>query len=134
MILFHPFRDESKEIHEKDVKDLEDINKVSIQSIRNIFEKHKVMSDVIFALSRDTEEKVENDNQEDENEEQFMEEETTSTEDIEKFEKWAKIQAKKTISHTKDLTNIVDMEVLRNFIINLNSQQRMILMTIVSDY
>ena len=104
LILFHPFRYEGKDIHEQDVKDLYDENKSSIQAIRNIFEKHKVMSDIIYALYKETDENVNNDDGQVESEDEFIEEETTSTEDLEMFEKWAKQQAKIMLHHTKDLT------------------------------
>ena len=86
LILFHPFRDESKDIHENDVKDLYDENKSSIQAIRNIFEKHKVMSDIIYALYKETDENVNNDDDDQvESEDEFIDEETTSPEDLETF-------------------------------------------------
>ena len=126
LILFHPFRDELKEIHENNVKDLYEDNKLSIQAIRNIFEKHKVMSDIIFELDKETETEKDNDNEQVESENEFLDEETTSAEDIDKFEKWAKEQAKKTLSDNKELTHLVDMKELRALIINLNGQQRRI--------
>ena len=53
LILFFPFREEMKNIHDHDVKDLYEENKLSIQARRNIFEKHKVMTDIISSLYKE---------------------------------------------------------------------------------
>ena len=56
-----------------------------------------------------------------------VEEETTTTEELENFEKWAKQQAHKSLVKYKDLTTIMKIEDLRNLIIKLNEQQKKIL-------
>ena len=53
LILFFPFRDEIKDIHEMNVNDLYSENKETIQARRNIFEKHKVMTDIIYSLYKE---------------------------------------------------------------------------------
>ena len=50
--------------------------------------------------------------------------ESTSLEDIEKFNKWAKLQACKELSRFKNLTNICDINEFRLNISSLNYQQR----------
>ena len=62
LILFHPFRNEVKDIHERNVNELYDDNKLSIQAIRNIFEKHKVLSDIIYTLQKEKDEAANEDN------------------------------------------------------------------------
>ena len=106
LILFHPFRNELKEIHEKNVNDMYSENKSSIQARRNIFEKHKVITDIIYSLYKEVEKEIENnDDVEDnaENDDEFMEEESTSAEDIEKFERWMKAQSHTSLRNNKDL-------------------------------
>ena len=128
LILFYPFTNELEDIHEKDIDLLYKENKSSIQSVRDIFEKHKVMTDIIQTLYKESEKKDKDDDNDGEAEETYetLEEETTSTEDIEKFEKWAKEQAHKSINQNKTLTSLIQMQELRKLIINLNEEQRRI--------
>ena len=125
LILFLPFRDELKDIHEKNVNDLYSENKETIQARRNIFEKHKVMTDIIYSLYKEVDD-TSKDEEDVGNDEMFEVEETTLVEDVDKFEKWVKEQAHKTLKQSKDLTSLVEMRDLRGRIITLNEQQRMI--------
>ena len=126
LILFFPFREEMRDIHNHDVKDLYEDNKLSIQARRNIFEKHKVMTDIIYSLYKESDEAARNAEDELSDDDEFIEEETTSAEDIKSFENWIKEQAHKTLKQNKELTNLVDMKDLRDLIITLNNQQRML--------
>ena len=93
-------------------------NKSSIQARRNIFEKHKVITYIIYSIYKEAEKEIENNvNDNAENDDEFMEEESTSAEDIEKFERWIKAQAHTSLRNNKDLTNLVEMKDLRNIII-----------------
>ena len=57
LILFLPFRNEMKEIHMEDVKQLlQDSSKV-VEEKRSIFEKYKPMSDLINTIEADSQEK-----------------------------------------------------------------------------
>ena len=47
LILFMPFRNELEEIHQHDVEDLLFKNRDLIEEKREIFEKYKLMSDVV---------------------------------------------------------------------------------------
>ena len=58
--------------------------------------------------------------------ESFQDVESTTTEELENFEKWAKQQAKKSLMKYKDSTSILQIESLRNLIMKLNTQQRII--------
>ena len=125
LILFLPFRDEMQDIHIKDVKKLLADNEEVIHENRSLFEKYRVMTDLISLLNQQTEsDKQVNDESEEEQESNELE--TTSLQDIQDFNKWAKNQASKDLSKFKDLTNITDVKQLRSNISSLNSQQRRI--------
>ena len=126
LILFVPFQNELKDIHEKDVNTLYADNEDIIKERRAIFEKHKVMTDIIDSIERNIKDKNE-DNLEDQEEDGFIEEETTTVEELDNFEKWAKKEAKKSLMKYKDLTTLIKVEDLRNIVIKLNEQQRKIL-------
>ena len=53
LILFKPFRDEMKDIHVQDVKQLLDSSKDLIERKRSIFEKYTLMSDLISTIQAD---------------------------------------------------------------------------------
>ena len=54
----------------------------------------------------------------------FNEEEPTSKEELDKFEKWAKIQGKKSLRKHDEWTNLVEMKDIRDLIMKLNNEQR----------
>ena len=122
LILFLPFRNEIQDIHTHDVKQtLADFGDL-IEKNTNIFEKYKTMTDLISTIQPDSEadeEKTNNDDKED-----FSEIETTSIEEIEEFNRRAKLQASKDLSKFKNLTNVCDVNELRSSISSLNPQQR----------
>ena len=125
LILFSPFVNEMEDIHEKDIDELYSEFEEIIQKKRNIFEKHKVMTEIIESIQKEIEDKSV-DTDENENEE-FIDEETTSKDELADFEIWAKDQAKKSLMKHKDLTTIVEVEDIRKLIMKLNEQQRRIL-------
>ena len=47
LILFHPFRNEMQDVHMKDVSELYEEHKNEIENKRDIFEKHKLMTEMI---------------------------------------------------------------------------------------
>ena len=55
LILFKPFRNEMDEIHRQDVKQLLEDSNLVITEKRRIFEKYKVMSDLIAEIHREVE-------------------------------------------------------------------------------
>ena len=55
LILFLPFRDEMKEIHQNDVTELLSANKDLIQSKRERFEKYQLMNDLINSIQKESE-------------------------------------------------------------------------------
>ena len=92
LVLFLPFQDEMKEIHTQDVKALLSNFEELIENKRSMFEKYKLMTDLISTIN--TEENNQNKNDEDTEEEaEDVDMETTSPMDIEEFNKWAKNQA-----------------------------------------
>jgi chromosomal replication initiation ATPase DnaA len=110
-----------EEIHRQDVKKLLHDKQDLIDEKRIRFEKYKVMSDLINQVHKEQEK-----NNMSEDEEELQLEETTSPEDIEDFNSWAKNQAMKEISKFKDLTDLCDIVSLRSRISSLNHQQRRI--------
>ena len=122
LILFHPFQDENKEIHEQNVIELYEKNKKRVDERRNLFEKHKIITDIVNTLSKEREES----NVDDTSEEEVLESETTSIDEIESFEKWAKSQAKIHLKKHDDLTKLVKVSSLRESILTLNEQQRLV--------
>ena len=123
LTLFLPFRDELKDIHTRDVKQVLAENKDSIERNRSEFEKYKLMTDLISTIQSEagTEEDAN-----DEDDQEGAELETTCTADIDEFNKWAKTQASKDLSKFKNMTSICDVNDLRSKISSLNSQQRML--------
>ena len=80
LILFFPFQNETEEIHEKDINRLYTDNEASILAKREIFEKHKVMTDIIETIERQVEDKN-LDDQEEEEDDGFREEESRTAEE-----------------------------------------------------
>ena len=52
LLLFIPFQNELEEIHEKDINDLYSDNEKIIKERRAMFEKHKVMTDIIDSVEK----------------------------------------------------------------------------------
>ena len=122
LILFKPFRNEMKEIHSKDVKEVLKESSSLVTEKRKLFEKYKVMSDLIAEIHKEA---VDQENKIlDEDEHDSDEGETTNLQDIEDFNKWARGQASKELSTLKNLTDICDPTKLRSKISSLNEQQR----------
>ena len=124
LILFLPFRDELKDIHAHDVKQLLEENEGLIQRKKNIFEKYRLMSDLISTIQPDEWNEGANENDEKQGEEDNEDIETTPLANIEEFNKWAKMQARKDLAMFKNLTDVCDINAFRLGIASLNSQQR----------
>jgi hypothetical protein len=121
LIMFKPFRDEMQDIHVQDVKQILAASADLIERKRSIFEKYKLMTDLISTIQTQAKEKEDKENDE---EEECADMETTSPKDIAEFNKWAKNQASKDLSKFKNLTDVVDISQLRLNISSLNDQQR----------
>ena len=91
LILFHPFENEMTDIHSKNVADLYKTHEENIEEKRRMFEKHKVITEMINLLQKENDMVDDDDN--DQNYDDFIDEETTTMEEIESFEKWARNQA-----------------------------------------
>ena len=107
LILFFPFRNEIVDIHSHDVKQLVAENLDFIEEKRALYEKYKLMTDLINKIQSDIESENQGNN---EDEEDSTEIETTDTNDIENFNQWAKAQASKDLSKFKELTTICNVE------------------------
>ena len=121
-ILFLPFWNEIKDIHEKDVCELVAINSELINENRAKFESNNFITDMIEQMEKDNveEEACEEDQDED------LEFETTEKYEIEQMEvEYDRNKAKEGLP--KDDTSIQESpEELRKGIIQLNEQQRSI--------
>ena len=123
-ILFLPFRDENKDIHSCNVKDLYFDNQDEIEGNRSRFEKHKTLIDAIEEVeNRENEEELD-DIEEDES--PYFEEETTDEKDIVDFEKKLKAEAKKTLSNFNAGSIEMNDDTYLEIIGNLNSGQHKI--------
>ena len=123
LVLFLPFQDEMKEIHTQDVKALLSKFEDLIEKKRSMFEKYKLMTDLISTINAEEQDKKREDDDTEE-EDEDVELETTSAMDIEEFNKWARNQAEKDLSSFKNLINVADLTELRTKISSLNQQQR----------
>ena len=127
LILFHPYRNEMVEIHEKNVMELARDNLAAIKIVQAKFEAHKTLTDIINDVQTKLNEQAEfaGDDEEDEmGNKEFTE--TTTNAEMNDFESWAKSQARVQLKSVKEFTNMQDVDSLRESIIGLNSQQRSI--------
>merc|ERR1711954_223959 len=127
LILFLPFRKEMKEIHERDLDKVYELNLTTIVENQSKYEfkfDGKSMAEILMDL-----EENQNDNEdlEDDLEENFIE--TTTTEELDDFEKdlkkWQEEESK-GLASLKQFTNVLDVEEHRKLISGLNFQQRKI--------
>lgn len=116
------------EVHEKNVVELAKTNFYGIRNVQAKFEAHKTLTDIINDVQKKLDEQAafagDDDDEEDEKDKEFTE--TTSKEDMQDFESWAKSQAEKQLRSVKEFTNVQDTSALRESIMGLNSQQRSI--------
>ena len=123
LILYLPFRNEAAEIHQKDVKLLLQESRTLIEEKRTIFEKYKNMSDLIAKIQSEA---STSQNDDDVEELDVNEIETTSTIQIEEFNKAVRAKALKDLTEFKHLTTVIDISELRLKLSSLNYQQRLI--------
>ena len=122
LILFLPFRNESKEIHNKNVKDLYCLNKSVIEENRSKYEKHKVLLECLQQAEKNNERiNMEDSDEEDE----YIDDETTTEKDIEDFEKSIKKQAERSIAnYYAGRDDRMDEKEYLDMIRSLNGNQR----------
>ena len=123
LILFKPFRNEKEEIHSKDVKQLLMENREPIEKKRSVFEKYKLMTDLVSNIQSEIDANGQR-GEDDEECAEGQESESTLPSEIEDFNNWARTQASKDLSNFKRLTDLCDMNKLRSNISTLNKQQR----------
>ena len=124
-ILFLPFRNEKVDIHTKDMKTLYDEQKEVIEERRNKFEKHKSIVDMIREVEKNKE--TSDTLEEDEDEENiYMDEETTTQDEVADFEKHVKEQAKKVLNNYNAGLEIMAEDKYLELVGQLNGQQRKI--------
>ena len=122
LTLFYPHRNEKEDIHSQDVKQLLLENREDIEKKRALFEKYKLMTDLVSTIQSE----IIEENREQENEESSTDKDTETTlpSEIDEFNNWARSQAAKDLSNIKNLTDLPDITELRSKISGLNSQQR----------
>ena len=86
------------------------------------------MSELISTIQPDEANEGTNDEEEKQEEEDNEDIETTSLANIEEFNKWAKMQARKDLAMFKNLTDVCDINAFRLSIASLNNQQRKLFM------
>ena len=121
-ILFLPFENEVRDIHNKDpIKLLADNHEI-IDRNRRKFEKNNLINELIKNLEREQEEEEESDDETDD-----LEEETTEKcHLIEQQEAYDKQKAKEALPKDDTTLDYLDPVELRRYITSLNPQQRMI--------
>ena len=101
------------EIHQKDVKELLAVSEEIVTEKRQLYEKYKVMTDLIADIQTEFENKGDVQDAQDE-EDSFEDLETTDQVDIKNFNKWAHSQAAKELLSLKYLTDLWDTKKLRS--------------------
>ena len=127
-ILFLPFRNEMNDIHLKCVKTLVDENRNLIDEKRLKFEKHLTLVEFLENVQSEKEsETLEEDEDGNENDERWIEEETTDEMDIREFEKIARQEDQLLLRNFRDEIDMrLNMTEFRKMISGLNFQQRRI--------
>ena len=126
LILFHPFRNEYQDIHDKDVLDLVDSNKDIIEEKRKIFEKNQNLISLIEEIQKINQEKQDEEEEEeglDQQDNDPFGDETTSEKDIKDFIESAKKTAQRDISASVDIS-VPGVETIRERFILLNKGQQ----------
>ena len=124
-ILFLPFRNEMKDIHEKNVQQLYIENQDQIENIRAGFEKHRKLVEAIKAHEV-REKEGEDDDNEDNEENEFITEETTDIRDLKQFEKEIRNQAKRSVSNYCASSPMMTFDEYNSQICSLNPEQQRI--------
>ena len=125
-ILFLPFRNEMKEIHSKDVKALYLENEEQIEAIRQKYEKHRGMVEIIKKLEEAREKNDDEENDDDEESDDYITEETTDPTDIAAFEKEVRDKAAKALKTFNQGMNIMTENDFINAVKSLNKEQQRI--------
>ena len=125
-ILFLPFRDEFKEIHEKDVETLYNENEAQIENTRSMFDKNREIVELIRQAEESRETVNNEENQVEESDDEFTFEETTTEKDIANFEQYAKSQAVQSLSNYNSGLKIMEEDSYLHQITILNREQQKI--------
>ena len=120
-ILFHPFRDERKDIHMKDVQALYKENEESIEIIRSHFEQHRDIVDMMRERN-EKQDKVDDEESEDE----FIDDETTTVDELEDFQNFFQNQAKQQLYKYNEGKEEMSEDDYLSKIESLNKEQRKI--------
>ena len=126
-ILFLPFRKELRDIHSKDPSLLYTENENAIERVRGHYEKHRKIVEAV-ANHENQEENQSHDSDDDdaENEDRFLDIETTTAEEMKDFNKYVKAQAQNQINKYNEGKERMNDDTYLSNIASLNSQQRKI--------
>ena len=125
-ILFLPFRNEMKEIHSKDVKALYLENEEQIEEVRQKYEKHRGMVEIIRKVEEGREKNDDEEEDEDKEYDDYINEETTEPNDIAAFEKEAKDKAAKALRTLNQGMTIMPDDDFITAVNSLNQEQQRI--------
>ena len=123
-ILFLPFRNEMRDIHAKDPQLLYKENESAIELIRSHFEKHKKLVEAIQEVE-DKKQDHEDDDEDDENG-NFIDDETTTEDELRDFNNFVKNQARNQIRQYNEGKEKMKDDDYKKLVKSLNNQQRKI--------
>ncbi len=124
LLLFMPFRNEMKDIHDKDIFELYDVNLQILGENEKKFSKHMEMSNIIDDIQRQRGETGTTDCLLDDDEDNADDPEVREFEH--EFDQWAKKEGQKNLKHLQQFTDVIEPEELKKLVNGLNSQQRKI--------
>ena len=125
LLLFHPFRDEERDIHSHETENIDELffnNYASIEEQRKIYEPHRDLLITLDECIKDIQDDEDEDL--DEDEEKYEEDETTGKDDIKDFVKQA--IAAKSSSESNQVEYLTPLTEIRGWVKSLNFDQRRI--------
>ena len=125
-ILFLPFRDETREIHLKDVTKVYVENEEIIERNRRKYERHQAIVEIIKEKTESKKDDLDDIEEEEEEADTNIEEETTTNEEIDDFVKSMKSEAKKTLTRFKANSDLLPDDEYLEVLSKLNNEQRTI--------
>ena len=123
LLLFMPFRNEMKEIHDLDIFELFEEKKQIIFSNEAKYTKHLEMCNIIDGIQKDREEKQLQDTSNEADDDDASEEVKEFTQE---FDEWLKKQNDKNLKYLKQFTDVIEPLELNKLINSLNCEQRKI--------
>ena len=123
LLLFMPFRNEMKEIHDLDIFELFEEKKEIIFSNESKYTKHLEMCNIIDGIQKDREDKQLQDTSNEADDDDASEEVKEFTQE---FDDWLKKENDKNLKYLKQFTDVIEPLELNKLINSLNCEQRKI--------